>query len=47
MKVKGTNNYRIPHMKKDVMLTRGILPSQLKCDRELVENTFNYLRNDN
>ena len=47
MKVKGTNNYRIPHMKKDVMLTRGILPSQLKCDRELVENTFNYLSNDN
>ncbi|CAI8608586.1 unnamed protein product [Vicia faba] len=47
MKIKGSNNYRIPHMKKEVLLNRGILPTQLKCDRELVENTFQYLNNDN
>ncbi|KAI5413265.1 hypothetical protein KIW84_057751 [Lathyrus oleraceus] len=34
MKIKGSNNYRIPHMKKEVLLNRGILPTQLKCDRE-------------
>jgi hypothetical protein len=45
MKVKGSNNYQIPHMKKDMMLNQGILPTQVKCDRELVEDTFKYLSN--
>ncbi|XP_058783523.1 uncharacterized protein LOC131658218 [Vicia villosa] len=47
MKVKGPNNYQIPHMKKDTMLARDILPTRLKCDRELVENTFEFLNNVN
>lgn len=47
MKVKGYNIYRIPYIKKDTILARDILPTKLKCDRELVENTFKYLNNDN
>ncbi|XP_050875083.1 uncharacterized protein LOC127078694 [Lathyrus oleraceus] len=45
MKKKGSNDYKIPHMKKDVLLTQGRLPTQLKCDRELVQKTYEYLYN--
>ncbi|KAI5395572.1 hypothetical protein KIW84_061935 [Lathyrus oleraceus] len=45
MKKKGSNNYKIPHMKKDVLHTQGMLPTQLKCDRELVQKTYEYLYN--
>ena len=45
MKVKGCNNYETPHMKKEMLINRGILPSQLNCDRELFLETFEYLHN--
>jgi hypothetical protein len=28
-----------------MMLNQGVLPTQVKCDRELVEDTFKYLSN--
>ena len=45
MKVKGSNNYKIPHVKKDVMLHQGRLPVELKCDGELVQEVIEYLAN--
>ncbi|CAK8566040.1 unnamed protein product [Lathyrus sativus] len=45
MKVKGSNNYKIPHVKKDVMFHQGILPVELKCDGELVHEVMEYLAN--
>lgn len=36
MKVKGSNKYKTPHMKKDVMLRQATLPTTLNCDQELV-----------
>lgn len=45
MKIKGSNNYKIPHMKKEVSLTQGRLPTQLNYDRELVEEIYEYLHN--
>jgi hypothetical protein len=45
MKIKGSNNYQIPHMKKDMILNRGTLLTQLKFDREVVEDTLRYLSN--
>ncbi|KAI5439312.1 hypothetical protein KIW84_024911 [Lathyrus oleraceus] len=33
MKRKGSNDYKISHMKKDVLFTQGRLPIRLKCDR--------------
>lgn len=32
MKAKGSNNYKIPHMEKEMLLKRGLLRTQLKCD---------------
>ncbi|XP_058756226.1 uncharacterized protein LOC131629457 [Vicia villosa] len=43
MKKKGSNNYKLPHMKKDALFAQGRLPTQLKCDRELVQKTYEYL----
>ncbi|XP_024636148.2 uncharacterized protein [Medicago truncatula] len=45
MKVKGSNNYKIPHMEKEKLLRRGMLPTQLTCDPELFQETFEYLYN--
>nr|ABD32507.1 transposase, putative [Medicago truncatula] len=45
MKVKGSNNYKIPHMDKEMLLRRSMLPKQLKCDPELFQETFEYLYN--
>ncbi|KAL7125602.1 hypothetical protein ABFS83_14G127700 [Erythranthe nasuta] len=43
MKVKGSNKYKIPHIKKAMMERVGQLPTHLKCDSELVQEVFNYL----
>ena len=42
MKAKGSSNYKIP-MEKELLLRRGMLPTQLKCDPELFQETFEYL----
>jgi len=44
MKAKGCNDYKIPHIKKEVMQRKGILPTQLTCDHSLVEEVIHYLR---
>ncbi|XP_058745183.1 uncharacterized protein LOC131617899 [Vicia villosa] len=45
MKLKGSNNYKIPHVKKDVMFHQGRLPVEIKCDGELVHEVMEYLEN--
>ncbi|PNX74216.1 transposase, partial [Trifolium pratense] len=45
MKIKGSNQYKTPHMKKDVLINQGKLPCHLKCDLELVQQTCAYLDN--
>jgi hypothetical protein len=48
MKGKGTNHYKTPHMNKDAILNSGEkLPIQLECDRELVQETLEYIHNGN
>ncbi|KAL7087657.1 hypothetical protein ACP275_13G081300 [Erythranthe tilingii] len=43
MRGKGSNKYKIPHMSKAMLEREGRLPTQLKCDRELVQEILNYL----
>jgi hypothetical protein len=45
MKKKGSNYYKTPHMKKDVLSSQGMLPTQLKCDWELLYEVYEYLNN--
>lgn len=47
MKAKGSNNYKIPHLKKQRLqqMEQGFL-SQLKCDPNLVQEVVNYLNTD-
>jgi hypothetical protein len=35
MKMLGSNNYKVPHMGKEKMRKRGILPTQIECDKLL------------
>ncbi|XP_057440743.1 uncharacterized protein LOC130732769 [Lotus japonicus] len=43
MKERGSNNYYVQHMKKEVLQREGQLPTQLKCDSSLVEEVIQYL----
>lgn len=43
MKVKGSNKYKIPHMKKDVLYNQGEIPRQLRCDPSLIHEVTQYL----
>ena len=36
MKVRGSNNYRISHLKKVMLESENQLPTHLKCDPTLV-----------
>ncbi|KAH7847324.1 hypothetical protein Vadar_024741 [Vaccinium darrowii] len=44
MKVNRGNNYKLPHMGKSHLIRNGILPSQLQCDRAIVENAQAHLQ---
>ncbi|KAH7867312.1 hypothetical protein Vadar_031871 [Vaccinium darrowii] len=44
MKVNGGNNKKLPHMNKSQLTRCGVLPSQLQCEREIVEKTVAYLQ---
>lgn len=46
MKEKGSINYKTPHIKKDVLQRQGQLPTQMRCERSLVEEVIRYLRGD-
>ncbi|KAK9733580.1 hypothetical protein RND81_04G076300 [Saponaria officinalis] len=43
MKVKGHNNFKIPHMRKGVLQRQGILPRDLEIDGSLVRDCLTYL----
>lgn len=45
MKVKGSNKYKIPHMKKDVLYNQSEILSQLRCDPSLIQEVTQYLEN--
>nr|XP_016499741.1 PREDICTED: uncharacterized protein LOC107818270 [Nicotiana tabacum] len=40
MKDKGGNNYKVPHMKKDMLERHGTLPTQVCCDIGIVNETL-------
>ena len=42
MKTKGSNKYKIPHIKKAVIQREGQLLTQMKCDPLLVEEVIKY-----
>ncbi|XP_019099327.1 PREDICTED: uncharacterized protein LOC109132269 [Camelina sativa] len=44
MKIGGSNNYKIPHMRKEALEREGQLPKQIKCNSTIVENVRNQLR---
>lgn len=46
MKTRGSNNYKIPHIKKAILQREGQLPTQMKCDPSIVEDVLQSLRND-
>ena len=43
MKIGGGNNYKIPHLKKDTLEREGLLPVQMDCYPNLVEEAMNYV----
>jgi len=43
LKVRGSNKYKIPHLKKSILKKEGNLPSQMACDPILVQDVVNYL----
>ena len=43
MRVRGSNNYKIPHMKKEALEREALLPKQIICDSTIVENVINQL----
>ncbi|KAL6542781.1 hypothetical protein OROHE_010301 [Orobanche hederae] len=43
MKVRGHNNYKIPHMKKAMLLSQGILPENLEVDAHVVNDCVQYI----
>lgn len=43
MKVKGMNNFKQPHMKKDSLLRQGLLPHNLEVPEHLVRESIDYL----
>ncbi|XP_074378094.1 uncharacterized protein LOC141719614 [Apium graveolens] len=43
MKVRGTNSYKIPHMKKGCLERKRELPIKMHCDAELVEDVTKWL----
>ncbi|XP_020881507.1 uncharacterized protein LOC110228407 [Arabidopsis lyrata subsp. lyrata] len=44
MRIGGSNNYKIPHIKKEALEREGLLPRQIKCDPSIVNNVLNQLR---
>ncbi|XP_058726901.1 uncharacterized protein LOC131598302 [Vicia villosa] len=43
MKIRGSQKYKIPHFKKEMLEHQGQLPKQLKCDPTLVQDVLRYL----
>lgn len=43
LKVRGSNNYKIPHMGKDRLERLGMLPENIKVDQAVVDEAVSYL----
>lgn len=43
MKVRGTNSYKLPHMKKGSLERIGELPVKMHCDKEFIEDVTKWL----
>ncbi|XP_041995853.1 uncharacterized protein LOC121745970 [Salvia splendens] len=43
LRVKGGNNYKIPHMNKQRLRNLGLLPMFLEVDKDLIRDSLNYL----
>lgn len=43
MRFGGSNNYKIPHLKKEALEREGLLPKQIMCDSTVVESVKNQL----
>lgn len=47
MKEKGSNNFKLAHMKKAALRRRGLLPTSVQCSQELIESCNEFLSEDN
>jgi hypothetical protein len=45
LNLKGSNHYKVPHMRKLALQRLGILPVRLQCDRIIVDAARNFLLN--
>jgi hypothetical protein len=45
MKAEGSNKYKVPHFKKGRLERQQEIPTQVRCDPELVKKVMNYLNN--
>ncbi|KAL6582466.1 hypothetical protein OROMI_006480 [Orobanche minor] len=43
LKIRGHNNYKIPHMNKAMLLSQGILPENLEVDAQLAIDCIQYI----
>lgn len=43
MKVRGTNSYKIPHMKRGSLERKHKLAIKMHCDADLIEDVTNWL----
>ena len=43
LKTRGSQKYKIPHLKKEMLEHQGQLPTQLKCDPAIVQDVLEYL----
>lgn len=43
IKMKGHNNYKMPHMKKNALLLQNVLPTNLEVPLSLVRDCIDYL----
>ncbi|KAL6577163.1 hypothetical protein OROMI_011439 [Orobanche minor] len=43
MKVRGHNNYKVPHMSKASLIRRGLLPENLDVDAQLARDCLQYI----
>ena len=42
MRLNGDQHYQIPHLKKEALERKGILPVTLTCDAEIVRQPVEY-----
>jgi hypothetical protein len=43
LKIKGSQHYKVPHMRKKTLARLGILPIRLECDKLIVDEAQQFL----